>query len=320
MREIFCILLSIIITFMSCSPKTIKVDSKEEIGNLKENSPQIKKEKIEEEVVVIQSEPIVEIEEEEMPMFEDAPVEEEEMPTFVDQTYEGQIEFVRSDLSKEFPKEGHIRVGKQLGIEIEDIYYYNNMSQILAMYVNTPKVKSEAELKQMQTNMYKMFQLNSPDITTIVKKGGTPYAIISSRKNWEGLTMVVYDYKNLMDEFSSIKKEIIQNEKSPLKTKKIFGAYFDPGLLSHKKKSVLREMGVSFILEDKDVYTKHSAYVGRFGLADGSSTTLSKGSDNSFYDSKNRNTYTVCYDGSLLSRSSDSNFKEKYNNFLMKID
>ncbi|MFT6320604.1 MAG: hypothetical protein ACJAT4_001531 [Granulosicoccus sp.] len=238
-REMFCMLLSVVITLMSCSTKTSQLANKEEVNKLKEGNPPIEKE-----VIVkseVEEEPMFEetTVEEEVPMFVDAPVEEEEeeeeaVPAFVDQTYEGQIKYVSSDLRKEFPKKDHIRIAKQLGVEIEDIYYYNNASQVLAIYVNTSQVLDENKLKEIQTKMYQLlWDFSGAKITTIVKKGGTPYAIISSRKGWEdGLTIMVYDYKSLMTELAGIKKEIMQAEDFAFETDKIFGVFFEPVLLS----------------------------------------------------------------------------------------
>jgi hypothetical protein len=259
--------------------------------------------------------------EEEMPMFLDAPVEEEEeVPTFVDQTYEGQIKYVSSDLRKEFPKKDHIRIAKQLGMEIEDIYYYNNASQVLAIYVNTAQVLDENKLKEIQTKMYQLlWDFSGANITTIVKNGGTPYAIISSQKGWEdGLTMMVYDYKSLMTELSGIKKEIMQAEDFAFEADKIFGVYFNPGLLSSKKKSIPREGSIDFIIEKDGSYTSYFTIIDKFGLY--KRRSLSKGSDDLFYDAENGTMIKVCTDGNLLFRSTDSNFEKKYSNFKMKID
>jgi hypothetical protein len=344
-KEIFCMLLSIMITLMSCSPKTSQLATEEKMDKLKEANPPIEKEVIvkaevlkhDETIEVVEEEeepmfvdtPVEEEEpmfldapvEEEMPMFVDAPVEEEEeVPTFVDQTYEGQIKYVSSDLRKEFPKKDHIRIAKQLGVEIEDIYYYNNASQVLAIYVNTAQVLDENKLKEIQTKMYQLlWDFSGAKITTIVKKGGTPYAIISSRKGWEdGLTIMVYDYKSLMTELAGIKKEIMQAEDFAFETDKIFGVYFDPGLLSSKKKSKARERSIDFIIEKDGGYTSYFTIIDKFGLY--KQRSLSKGSNDLFYDYENGSTIQVCPDGNLLFRSTNSNFKEKYSNFKMKVD
>ena len=317
-REMFCMLLSVVIILMSCSTKTSQLAAKEEVDKLKEGNPPIEKE-----VIVkseVEEEPMFEetTVEEEMPMFVDAPVEEEEMvPAFVDQTYEGQIQYVSSDLRKEFPKKDHIRIAKQLGVEIEDIYYYNNASQVLAVYVNTEEVLDENKLKETQTKMYQLFwDFSGANITTIVKKKGTPYAIISSRKGWEdGLTIMVYDYKNLMTELSGVKKEIMQAEDFAFEADKIFGVYFNPGLLSSKKKSI---PSIDFIIEKDGSYTSYFTIRGRFGLY--KRRSLSKGSDDLFYDSENGTMIKVCPDGHLLFRSTNSNFEKKFSNFKMKID
>jgi hypothetical protein len=324
-REMFCMLLSVVITLMSCSTKTSQLANKEEVNKLKEGNPPIEKE-----VIVkseVEEEPMFEetTVEEEVPMFVDAPVEEEEeeeeaVPAFVDQTYEGQIKYVSSDLRKEFPKKDHIRIAKQLGVEIEDIYYYNNASQVLAIYVNTSQVLDENKLKEIQTKMYQLlWDFSGAKITTIVKKGGTPYAIISSRKGWEdGLTIMVYDYKSLMIELAGIKKEIMQAEDFAFETDKIFGVYFDPGLLSSKKKSIPREGSIDFIIEKDGSYTSYFTIIDKFGLY--KQRSLSKGSNDLFYDYENGSTIQVCPDGNLLFRSTNSNFKEKYSNFKMKVD
>ena len=319
-KEIFYMLLSMVIIIMSCSPKTSQLATKEKMDKLKEANPQIEKEVIveveEEEEVPMFEETTVE---EEASMFVDAPVEEEEeMPTFVDQTYEGQIKYVSSDLRKEFPKKDHIRIAKQLGIEIEDIYYYNNASQVLAIYVNTSQVLDENKLKEIQNKIIKiLWDFSGSNIKTIVKKGGTPYAIISSRKDWEdGLTIMVYDYKSLMSELSGLKKEIMQAEDFGFEEKNIFGVYFDPGILSSKKKTNLRERSIDFIIEKDGGYTNYFTIIDKFGLH--KRRSLSKGSDGLFYD--NENMIKICPDESLLFRNTNSNFKEKYNHFLMKID
>lgn len=320
-RKMFCMLLSVVISLMSCSTKTSQLANKEEVNKLKEGNPPIEKE-----VIVkseVEEEPMFEetIVEDDMPMFVDAPVEEEEMvPAFVDQTYEGQIQYVSSDLRKEFPKKDHIRIAKQLGVEIEDIYYYNNASQVLAIYVNTSQVLAENKLKEIQTKMYQLlWDFSGANITTIVKKEGTPYAIISSQKGWEdGLTIMVYDYKSLMTELSGIKKEIMQAEDFAFEADKIFGVYFNPGLLSSKKKSIPREGSIDFIIEKNGSYTSYFTVIDKFGLH--KRRSLSKGSDDLFYDSENGTMIKVCLDGNLLFRSANSNFEKKFSNFKMKID
>jgi len=181
-------------------------------------------------------------------------VEDEIVEEFIDQGIEGQIEQVLSDLRKEFPKKDHIRIAKQIGVDIEEIYYYHNQSRVTAIYVNTNKVLNDKELIEIQSKIYKvLWDFNSADIKTFFKHKNEFYAILSSRKKFrEERSFIVYDYKKLVNGLNERFNLIKSNDEYPFKDKKIYGVYLNLFSLSSINKSDPNKMTLDLFIEKNE--------------------------------------------------------------------
>jgi hypothetical protein len=285
---------------------------KQSIEIEEEEAPMFSNQSIEEEVPLISNQNVIE---EEVSM----ELEEEQEVEFVDQSYEGQIKFVSSDLRKEFPKKDHIRIAKQMNIDIEDIYYGPNSSDVKAIYINTDEELNEEKLKEIQSKIYRILWDFSGDICTFFKSKNQFYAILSSRKEWSKVNTTVYDYKNLRKEFNRIIKDMKIKEGYPLTDKEIYGIYFRPSLLSSKEKSDLSKATLFIITEEADnTFTQYSIYSNKVYMKDPISLTLNP--NGIFNKQAHNSTLKVCPYGDLLEHSNKTKFKEKYSGFYMKID
>lgn len=228
---------------------------------------------------------------------------------------------VPSDLRKEFPRDDHIRIAKKINIDIEEIYYYHNRSQVLGIYINTDKILNEAALKEIQEKIYSiLWDFSWADITSIFKHNNKIYNILSSRKKYGTIYTIAYDYKELKDEFAKTIASIQKQESyQPFLSKELYGVFIDPGLLNTKEKSDLTKYSCRFIFKDdeqnySEYYAERSRFSGKVY------TKMVLGNDGYFYNYDWGNTITVCPDGALLSHSNEIEFKTKYSTLMLKID
>ncbi len=230
------------------------------------------------------------------------------------------IVFVESDLREEFPKQAHINIARQMGIEIEDIYYYVNRSIVYAIYVNTLSVKGEDELKAIQAKIHRiLWDFDLGDITTFFKAKGEIYAVSASRKEYGTIDTIIYDYAELQQDFAQSISRISQMENYPFANQEIYGIFVHSSLLNHKEKSDISKMLMYYIVQDEDgVYQKYLA--GPRGVYLQDPTPLQLVTEDRFRNNKYGSTIKIDAYGNLLSRGDDSNFEEKYGDFLLKVD
>ena len=232
----------------------------------------------------------------------------------------GRIVLVESDLRKEFPKQDHINIARQMGIEIEDIYYYNNRSIVFGIFVNTPNVASESELKAIQANIHYIFwDYSGSDITTFFRTEGEFYALSASRKESDGsINTMIYDYAELQEDFAQSISNISQKEDYPFADQEIYGIFVHSSNLNHLEKSDISKMLLYYIVQDEDgVYQKYLA--GPRGVYLRDPIPLHLVAEDRFRNNKYGATVKIDAYGNLLSHCDDIDFQSKHCDFLLKI-
>lgn len=250
----------------------------------------------------------------------DAPVDTEvDQIVSMSQMAEGQIIYVPSDLAQEFPEQAHKNIAAQMGIDVEEILYYNNRSEVLAIYVKTDYPMSDPELENLQSQLYQiLWDFTNAKVTTIIKKDNEIYKIIASRKDRDSMALMIYDFPHLKTEFGKVIKEISAADDYPLKEKEIFGVYFIPGSLSRDSLENLTETTLYFVVAEEDEYIEYHTMKNEIHLM--GQKPLFRESQKLFYDENHENAIKVCPDGSLLYRDNQSSFLRKYTGFRMKVD
>ncbi|MEL6970630.1 MAG: hypothetical protein AAFZ63_02590 [Bacteroidota bacterium] len=231
----------------------------------------------------------------------------------------GRIVLVESDLRKEFPKQAHINIARQMGIEIEDIYYYNNRSIVHAIYVNTPSVEGEEELKAIQAKIHRIFwDFGRSDMTTFFKTEEEIYAVSASREEYGSINTMIYDYAELQQDFAQSINNISQKEDYPFADQEIYGIFAHSSNLNHLEKSDISKMLLYYVVQDEDgVYQKYLA--GPRGVYLRDPIPLHLVAQDRFRNNKYGSTVKIDADGNLLSHCDDIDFQSKHCDFLLRI-
>lgn len=318
-RLIGITLIAILVLFYSCSTtqKISPPEEREEVEQTLQEVIQEDKDHAEEQTIqeLVEADE-VQVEEQ---VFE--VVEEVEMEAPPEPAPSGRIVLVESDLRKEFPKAQHISIGRQMGIDIEDIYYYNNRSQVLAIFVNTVQVETERTLKGIQSKIHDLFwDFNRSNMSTFFQTGGQLYAISSSKREYGETHTIIYDYAELSSEVSKTITAVAETENYPFAEDRIFGIFMRPMYLWNHERSDLSTMTLYYIVEEEDGSMKqYSATAGR-GVYMGNPIPLYPDGEGYIHNYKHGNTIKIDRNDNLLSHGNDIPFKEKYNDFLLKVD
>ncbi|MEM6261524.1 MAG: hypothetical protein AAGI38_03375 [Bacteroidota bacterium] len=253
-------------------------------------------------------------------MMEELPSEEAEYPEPVQDISE--LNRVSSDLRKEFPKSGHIRIAQRMGITIDDIYYYHNKTIILAIHVITPKVEEKEELKAIQAKLNEVFwDFGYAYVNTFFRANGQCYAISASKRKY-GVEQntIIYDYGDIQKACSEAIASIKAMDTYPFNTQKVYGIFMTPGNLRFDEESNLNDLMLEFIVEEGGQnYTKYLATKAN-GVYMRNPLPLTWNGTDTFYNSTQGYVIKVDKHGDLLFHSNEISFKEKYADFLMRVE
>ncbi|MEM6261522.1 MAG: hypothetical protein AAGI38_03365 [Bacteroidota bacterium] len=231
-----------------------------------------------------------------------------------------ELGLVASNLRKPFPKKDHIRIAKGMGIAIEDIYYYQDRSQIKLIHVKTDQVEEEAKLREITESLNTIFwDFAGMDFNVIFSANSQRYALSSSGEDFGKIHTTIYGYAELMDDLSRKLTEWKIKDDYPFKDKEVLGIFIQPIYLSNVQKSNFRITSFYFFVkETNEKVTLYTANQGRIYTQSPSYLRLDK--KEIMYNEVFGSTQKADKYGDLLCHENKNPFQERYIEFLLRVE
>jgi hypothetical protein len=277
----------------------------------------------EEEEMILQApaESSEEMLEEESMLLEAAPVDANGSTLLEPVQDVSEMDYVRIDLRKEFPKRDLIALAQRKGVTIEDIYFYHNATILHAIHVKTSRVETQEGLRSIQTTLNDVFSgFGYAFSNTYFRSEGACYAVSASKKqygNEEGT--VFYDYKELMGACSTMIDSIQSMESYPFKGKELYGIFITPGDLSFSTKSNFNDLFLHFVVkEENGIYKKYLAT--KKGVYAKDPIMWNTDEEGRLQNYGHNKVIIVDQRGDLLTHSNEIPFDEKYSEYYIRVE